>query len=718
MTSVTPFGSTGPYSNYKGPDLVVWAMSGYMYCCGSLSEPPYRVSLPQSYYQAGLHAAMASVIALYYRDATGSGQHVDTSAQEACGFFTETAMPMWDLYKTEYQRAGPGWLVPRKDPLGPLWLRFDWPCKDGTVKLYVAGGAQEGLVHSSKEIVKMANDAGMATGIRDYDWENQDASQITQEERLKIEEQIGEFLLTRTRRELFDAALKKGVALAPSNSIKDVLENPQLASRDYFVDVEHPELNDIITYPGAPAKLSEVPWRIARRSPLIGEHNKEILGSEEIELKSIVANTFSTQEKAVEIHHRKQQPFEGVKIVEFAWVAAGPQIARTLAEHGAMVIRIESHRRPDLSRLIPPYKDYEPGIDRSAFFAMLNTNKYGISLDISKPRGKYLATKLIEWADIVTESFAPGVMKKLGLDYEEVRKIKPDIIYASTCMQGQYGPHALFQGYGDHLAALSGISELIGRPDGEPSMATLAYTDFIAPWYVVIALVGALMRRDRTGRGMYIDQSQYEAVVTFLAQGILDYSVNGRNAQRIANRDPNAAPHGAYPCKGQDRWCVIAVFTDDNWKTFRTIIGDPEWARDPVFSTLAGRKQNEDKLDRYVSQWTTNHTAEEVMSLMQSHGVPAGIVYGMEDLFKDAQLKHRRHFVYLDHPVIGPYASYNQASLFSKTPPNFWKPAPCLGEDNESIFRDVLGLTDDEIADLFVEGVITTDADIPSLETV
>lgn len=409
----------------------------------------------------------------------------------------------------------------------------------------------------------------------------------------------------------------------------------------------------------------------------------------------------------------KERVFEGVKVAEFAWVAVGPQIGRTLAEHGATVVRIESHRRPDLLRLASPHKDFQPGIDRSAFFAMLNTNKYGISLDISKPEGKGLAKKLIAWADIVTESFSPGTMKALGLDYEEAKKIKPDIIYASTCMQGQYGPHSAHGAYGDQLMALSGFTGLTGRPDGEPGMPPLAYTDFIAPWYLVTAIIGALLRRRKTGKGMYLEQSQYEAGATFLAQGILDYTVNGRVVNCMANRDPNAAPHGAYPCKGEDRWCAIAVFTDEEWAAFREVIGTPEWTKDSRFTTFYGRKQNEDELDRLVTEWTTNYTAEQVMTLMQANGVPAGVVYTIEDVFNDPQMKHREHFVYLEHPVIGRHAYHNEASRFSKTPPDFRKAAPCLGEDNEHVYKEILGLTDDEIADLLVAGVITTDADLP-----
>lgn len=279
MTSITPFGSTGPYAHYKASDMVLWAMGGFMYTCGEPSEPPYRVSIPQSYLQGSLHAAMGSMIALYHREVTGKGQHVDISIQEANLFFTEEAMPVWDLWRVNWERGGPGASLPRPE-LGPLWLRLLWPCKDGYVNIFLVGGAQAGLVRSSAALVAMANQEGMAEKLKDYDWSTHDASRISQEERSQIEESIIAFLGTKTKQELYDAALEKGIVLAPLNTIKDIVESPQLAAREYFIEVQHPALGDTITYPGAPVKLSEVPWRISRRAPFIGEHNEEIYEKE------------------------------------------------------------------------------------------------------------------------------------------------------------------------------------------------------------------------------------------------------------------------------------------------------------------------------------------------------------------------------------------------------------------------------------------------------
>ena len=404
---------------------------------------------------------------------------------------------------------------------------------------------------------------------------------------------------------------------------------------------------------------------------------------------------------------RDNQVFRGLKVADFAWAATGPMVSRTLGEHGATVVHVESHARFTVSRLTQPFKDGLPGIDRSAHGAKLNTNKYGMSLDLTKPQGREVAKRLIRWADVVTESFRPGTMKKWGLDYEAARAIKPDIIYFSTSMQGQSGPHTLFGAYGAQLTCLSGFSLATGHPDREPVVLYGAYTDWVSAPHLTIAVIGALIRRRKTGRGMYLDQSQYESGVTFLAAAILDYQVNGRVAGRRGNRDDHAAPHGAYRCQGDNRWVAIAVCSDEQWSAFGLAIGRPEWARDAKFTTLAGRKAHEAELDERIAAWTVEQRAEEVMGLLQRHGVPAGVVQHSGDLFTDPQLQHREHFVRLEHREIGSHAYANESIRFSKTPPVFWKAGPCLGEDNEYVYRDLLGYSEDEISDLMADGVIT-----------
>jgi len=254
--------------------------------------------------------------------------------------------------------------------------------------------------------------------------------------------------------------------------------------------------------------------------------------------------------------------FEGIKVADFAWVAVGPQVARELAEHGATVVHVESHKRPDFLRVITPYRDGIPGLDRAVYGAMVNTSKYGMSLDLTKPKGREVARKLVAWADLVTEGMAPGTMAKLGLDYESCRQIKPDIIYFSTCQMGQEGPYSRLGAYGPHGTAYSGLCHVLGWPDRPPLRPSTGHTDYIAPWFLAPAVIAALDYRRRTGKGLYLDHSQIESGIAFWGPGILDYIVNGRIATRTGNRDPNMSPHGVFPCLGDDRWGAIAVSTD------------------------------------------------------------------------------------------------------------------------------------------------------------
>jgi crotonobetainyl-CoA:carnitine CoA-transferase CaiB-like acyl-CoA transferase len=408
-----------------------------------------------------------------------------------------------------------------------------------------------------------------------------------------------------------------------------------------------------------------------------------------------------------------RQVFEGIKVADFSWVAVGPQVARELAFHGATVVRVECHRWPETTRTAGPFKDGITGINRSAFATAFNTNKYGISLDLNMPRGQEIARRLVRWADIATDSMSPGAMAKWGLDYESCRKIKPDIIYYSTCQMGQHGPYRKFKGYGMLGVSYAGYSHLNGWPDRDPLPLFNNHSDFISPYYLVTTLIAALLYRRRTGKGMYLDQSQVEVGINFLAPLVLDYTVNGRVACRMGNRDPYTAPHGLFPCRGNDRWVAITVSSDEEWLRFRGALGNPEWADGPRFATLRARKENEDELEARIAEWTSGQTAEDVMHRLQEAGVPSGVVQTAEDLFNDPQLKHRRHFRPLQHGVIGTHSYHSPAYHLSKTPCDIHKAAPCLGEDNEYVYKHILGLSDDEIADLLIEGVITTDMDVP-----
>ncbi len=409
----------------------------------------------------------------------------------------------------------------------------------------------------------------------------------------------------------------------------------------------------------------------------------------------------------------RKQALDGIKVVDFSWSAVGPLIAKHMADHGATVIHVESHTHPDPVRMMRPFRDNVPGIDRSAWFANYNTSKYGISLNLNKPRAPEIARKLVEWADVLVESYTPGTMRRWGLDYKTVSVMRPDIVYFSTTIMGQYGRLSTYRGYGNLAAAFAGINNITGWPDRPPVVPYGAYTDFTSPRFAIASILAALDFRRRTGRGQYIDQSQVEAGLQLLATTLGDYAVNGRIAGREGNRLSAACPHDAYRCLGNDRWCVIAVTTDKEWANLADAIGRPKWTRDPRFATMLGRKRNEDELDTLVEAWTSERTPEQVMTALQAVGVPAGVVETARDLFDDPQMKLRKHFRFMEHQVIGRHAYDGPAYVLSKTPDG-QTAAHTLGQHNEYVYKEILGISEDQIAELLIEGVITTDADLPS----
>lgn len=390
-----------------------------------------------------------------------------------------------------------------------------------------------------------------------------------------------------------------------------------------------------------------------------------------------------------------KKPLEGIKVLDFTWAIAGPEVTKVLANWGAEVIKIESKQQMRMMW------------DRtSAGVNLRNTSKRSLALNLAKPGGLDIAKRLVAWSDIVVENFAGGAIKRMGLGYEEVKKIKPDIIMLSSSALGQTGPGGSHPGHASPLGALTGFNYISGWPDREGEQLFGSYTDLVAPRYHVVAILAALDYRRRTGKGQYIDGSQYEAGIHFLAPLLLDYTVNQRVASRMGNRSSYAAPHGAYRCRGEDRWCAIAVYTDEEWQGFCKVIGNPAWTKEPRFSTLLARKENEDELDRLVEEWTINHSPEEVMSLMQETGVGAGVLQTGEDLLEhDPQLKHLHFFWELEQSGVGKQHVYGPPFLLSKSSYEL-RTAPLLGEDNEYVLKEILGMSDEEVAELIIEEVI------------
>lgn len=402
-----------------------------------------------------------------------------------------------------------------------------------------------------------------------------------------------------------------------------------------------------------------------------------------------------------------KQVFSGLKVFDLTTSGVGPITTEHLAAYGATVVRVETSIVPCTTRGMAPHKDLVRHPDWSAVPMLYNKNKYAITLNLTTPKGLEIAWKFVKWCDVIGECFTSGVMAKFGLDYESVKKVRPDIVYFSFNAQGQDGPHSHWRGYGSQMSALAGHYHFLGWPDREPSGIYGAYNDFVGPRFSGAALIAALIYKRRTGKGQYIDGSQFEAGSMFTAPMVMDYLVNDRIQTRCGNRVPNAAPHNAYPCTGSDRWVAIAVTSDEEWEGFKDVLGRPEWTAGSKFETLFTRKTNEEELDKLVGEWTRNHSAEEVMKLMQQAGVPAGVVLTAPDLLDDPQLRHRGYYVKIDgHPHVGTSFHHDgRQEALSKTPAEFHRAYGPMGRDNEFVYKEIIGLSDDEIADCVVDGV-------------
>jgi crotonobetainyl-CoA:carnitine CoA-transferase CaiB-like acyl-CoA transferase len=398
-------------------------------------------------------------------------------------------------------------------------------------------------------------------------------------------------------------------------------------------------------------------------------------------------------------------PLADLKILDFSWVGVGPITVKYLADHGATVIRVESHARPDFTRLGPPWHDAKPGPERSQFYASYNTSKYGLALDLTRPAAQAIARRLAAWADVVVESFTPRVMRGWGLGYEDLRALNPRLVMLSTCLQGQTGPHALFPGFGQLMAALSGFYEISGWPDRPPAPPYGAYTDFIVPRLAATALLAAVDHQRRTGEGQYLDVSQLEASLHFLAPALLDFELSGRVAGRAGNRADHAAPHGAYPCAGDDRWIAISVRGDGEWQALCRALGHPEWLDDARFTTHAGRVAAADALDACVADATRAADGQALAGRIQAAGVAAGVVQSALDLHADPVLAGWGFFQWLEHPARSPAPYEGHALRLDTTPGRLRWAAPTVGEHTALVLREVLGLPDDEIQRLIEERV-------------
>ncbi|MBI4295870.1 MAG: CoA transferase [Chloroflexi bacterium] len=668
MTSITPFGQTGPYRDLKASDLEIVAMSGVLYGMGDPDRPPVRISFPQAHLLASAEAAVGTMVALCQRELTGEGQQVDVSAQESVNGIISGGKQA--VIGSTNKRIGGfhgsmpgiklgGGEVKYHHPLNPLI----WKCKDGYVAFLMHPGMRG--AHSNRSLVKyMEADGTLPDIVRNIEWETLDLGQTSPEDLKRVWDAFANFFARHTRQELYQIALKERIEFFPSNTVKEILVEEQLEARAFWQQQAVPELGKTLRFPGPFARVSVSP----------------------------LTDKTGVQLKAPPNNHRA--PFNGVNVLDFSWVYTGPWITQWLATYGAQVVKVESSSHLDVGRRTGGYS-----------FAAYNSGKKSLTLNLKHPRGKELVGRLVRWADVIVENFTPGTMQKLGLGYDELLKVNPRVVMLSASMFGADGPHAAQPGLGQHLTSLAGFDNLTGWPDRSPVSPNGAYTDRLACRIAAATLFSAIDHQRRTGKGCYIDLSQFEASLHFLTPLILEYQATGKLLSRMGNRSLTDAPHGVFPCLGEDRWCAISVSTDSEWRAFCRILGKPEWLNDSRFATLEARKRNEEELEKLIAERTAKFSSLEVMTRLQEAGVKAAMVADWRDLLEDPQLNHRRHFVPVKHAQLGEY-DYSGSGFRLEKANVVISPAPLFGEHNKYVCTQILGMPESEFDTLLNSGVL------------
>jgi crotonobetainyl-CoA:carnitine CoA-transferase CaiB-like acyl-CoA transferase len=729
---ISPFGDNGPWSGYRGSDLVHLALGGVVMNSGYDSEPsgfydtpPLAPQMWQSYQIVGEMAVMGILAALLSRTESGRGQQVSISVHEAVSKNTETDIPNWVyLAQTHYRKT-----CRHSSPA--IELHSLARTKDGRWVLpyqtYLPTTDQ--FTRSVRFLKKWSAEADL-----EDDRYLDPSYRASLAGRMHISDVMNRLVgRVKFARRVWDAAQAEGMPWSPINRPEENVGESQWRSRGTITEVAHPELGQSFSYIGARWYSPTTPWRIGERAPLLGEHSV-VIRAEVSDIANRPPADRRVMRRAAPLRlSAREQPFamNGVRVVDLSWFLASGGAGRFLAAFGAEVIRVEHETRHDGMRWsqgqCPPggraarraATDPMPtpppgGPNRSGSFMEINAGKLGISLNLKNDQGLDLLRKLISTADVVLEGFSPGTMDRLGLGWDRLRQIKPDIIYVQQSGSGQYGRQADIRTFGPTAAGFSGISDMCGLPEPYPPAGIgYSYLDWFGAYNMANAVLSALYRRRITGQGTYIDASQVEIGLYLTGTAVLDHSVNGRTWQRYGNRSPykRAAPHGVYRTIGDDRWIAIACFDDADWHQLLTVLGSESLADDSRFRTLPDRLSNQDALDATLEELTVSWDGTMLMGRLQEAGVPAGVCQNAEDrVDRDPQLAHLNWLVEVPQSELGTWPVKEVPVVLSETPPYIGGPytrsGPNYGEDNEYVFTSMLGYSQVDVAKFRAAGVL------------
>jgi crotonobetainyl-CoA:carnitine CoA-transferase CaiB-like acyl-CoA transferase len=724
---LTPFGEDGPWAGLATSDLVSLALGGVVMNCGYDPDPAGRYDLPpiapqawHSFHIAGEQLVIGVVSALIYRLRSGVGQKVSVAIHEAVAKNTEMDLMSWVMLRQPVYRQT------CRHALATITNPSISYTKDGRWNLSMHVGPRD-----ERFLRPFMDSYGLADGMTSVVAEPPPGVRAVAGSTSAATAGV-EYVQRLTRRFRYDdlpwqEAQRAGLLWSPIRKPHENATDQHWLSRGTFADVPHPELDTTLRYPVSKWISTRGSWTAGRRAPLLGEDDKLLrdgwLPREEENSRSVSRDNGVDFPSA----HGKPFPLAGVRILDFSWFLASAGATRFLAALGADVIKVEWKTHPDSGRgslvpeggraareaarsPVPALKD--PGIGGQ--YNNKNPGKRGLSLNVADPRGLSIARALLAKCDVVAEGFSPGVLERWGLGYAEQRKIRPDVIYVKQSGMGAFGTYGRFRAVGPIAAALSGMTEMSGLPSPAPPAGWgYSFLDWFGAYSMALSVLSALYHRELTGEGQWIDASQTEAGIMLTQVPVLDWGANGRTWERSGNRSVYQAfaPQGIYRCAGDDRWIAITCASEEQWRALAHLAGHDSWVADPRFGDAASRVSHHDALDVELTAWTSSFEPYELMALLQSAGVPAGVCQTAGDRCdNDPQLRHLGWLTELTGTRIGRWPLAEVPIRMSRTPPYLGgrpdRAAPLYGEDNLAILTGLLGMSEDEVASLTEQGVL------------
>jgi crotonobetainyl-CoA:carnitine CoA-transferase CaiB-like acyl-CoA transferase len=683
VCSITPYGQDAPEDRMYAEDLNVVHASGWGYHTPSAPDerkPPLKgAGRFFASYESGLEAAMCIVGALYWREESQRGQFIDVSKQAVLASRVDYVLGQLvagDMDATPARTVYDLW--------GPATI---FPCRNGYVYLWLS---------------ERSHWAAMGQLLGNPQWMNSFPERwmeldCTPERVAKCRQEFGAFLKTQERDQVSAQAQKLGLPLVPVHSTRDLPDSAQYVYRGFFAEVNHPVLGRA-AYPTVPYKMSETPAHIDAPAPRLGQHTEEKLAALTASDLGRTGGCTRQTRGSLMSNRARGGPLQGVRVIELTRVWAGPFCGKLLAFLGAEVIKVES-----LGSLDPTRSYNRAKMNHAPGFTAVNPQKLSVQIDIKTKEGRALVLDLLSKADVLLENLRPGAIDRLGLGYDAVKAVKPDIVYVSMGMYGHDGPLSYQTGYAPSFVALGGVTFLVGYEGETPVGMNIRYGDAAFGTAAAFAAVVALMHRRRTGAGQFVDVSAVETMSSMIGDAIMDFTLNGNVRLCDGNRHPEMAPHGVYPCRGGD-WISIAVSSDQVWQQLADAMGQPAPGEHPNFKSLADRKTNETELDHLVSQWTAGQDARELAASLQKRGIAAAKSQNSIDLTSDQHLWARGFYREVTdgagetRPIIGPAWKISHAASIRDA-------APQLGEHNAYVLGEILGLSMEEQQRLAEAGI-------------